>query len=227
MTQHNNYHPCTSILIEALRNMEGGDKVLKEWDKQRQIVDSLVSSKAKADSESILKQQQNTIAVLKDEITYLNEEQARLNRWLDSNRVWFKNSNKEIEGLKASNELLHDALESNQISEKELLSYIEHINVLREALEDIVKTNASTHGTTQMMLAHCIKSANEVLALTPELKGLRMKFDIIELKELPSGGAELIVEMDDKTKQYLLNYAILDILKNQLNEIDALHKQED
>lgn len=53
-----------------------------------------------------------------------------------------------------------------------------------------------------------------------------MKFDIIELKELPSGCAELIVEMDEKTKQYLLNYAILDILKKQLNEIDALHKQE-
>lgn len=53
-----------------------------------------------------------------------------------------------------------------------------------------------------------------------------MKFDIIEIKELPSG-AELIVEMDQKTKHYLLNYAILDILKKQLNEIDALHKQED
>lgn len=52
-----------------------------------------------------------------------------------------------------------------------------------------------------------------------------MKFDIIELKELASG-AELIVEMDEKTKQYLLNYAILDILKKQLNEVDELHKKE-
>ena len=51
MTQHNNYHPCTSILIEALRNMEGGDKVLKEWDKQRQIVDKEWQA-AKSDSES-------------------------------------------------------------------------------------------------------------------------------------------------------------------------------
>lgn len=50
MTQHNNYHPCTSILIEALRNMEGGDKVLKEWDKQRQIVDKEWQA-AKSDSE--------------------------------------------------------------------------------------------------------------------------------------------------------------------------------
>ena len=53
-----------------------------------------------------------------------------------------------------------------------------------------------------------------------------MKFDIIEIKELLSGGAELIVEMDEKTKQYLLNYAILDILKKQLNEVEQLHEKE-
>ena len=52
-----------------------------------------------------------------------------------------------------------------------------------------------------------------------------MKFDIIELKELPSGCAELIVEMDEKTKQYLLNYAILDILKKQLYDVEQLHKK--
>ena len=52
-----------------------------------------------------------------------------------------------------------------------------------------------------------------------------MKFDIIEIKELPSG-AELIVEMDEKTKHYLLNYAILDILKKQLNEVEQLHEKE-
>ena len=52
-----------------------------------------------------------------------------------------------------------------------------------------------------------------------------MKFDIIEIKEL-ADGAELIVEMDEITKHYLLNYAILDILKKQLNEVDELHKKE-
>ena len=51
MTQLNNYHPCTSILIEALRNMKDGDKVLKEWDKKRQVVDKEWQA-AKADSES-------------------------------------------------------------------------------------------------------------------------------------------------------------------------------
>ena len=52
-----------------------------------------------------------------------------------------------------------------------------------------------------------------------------MKFDIIDIKEL-GDVAELIVEMDEKTKQYLLNYAILDILKKQLNEVEQLHEKE-
>ena len=50
---------------------------------------------------------------------------------------------REIAELRASNELLHDALESNQISEKELLSYREHINVLRDALEIAVEYQRS------------------------------------------------------------------------------------
>lgn len=49
-----------------------------------------------------------------------------------------------------------------------------------------------------------------------------MKFDIIDIKEL-GDVAELIIEMDDKTKQYLLNYAILDILKKQLNEVENMY----
>ena len=53
-----------------------------------------------------------------------------------------------------------------------------------------------------------------------------MKFDIIEIKELASGGGELIVEMDNKTKQYLLNYAILDILEKQLNEVKELQNED-
>lgn len=52
-----------------------------------------------------------------------------------------------------------------------------------------------------------------------------MKFDIIDIKELRDV-AELIVEMDDKTKQYLLNYAILDILKKQLNEVENLYNED-
>ena len=51
--------------------------------------------------------------------------------------------------------------------DKAILALQTNINVLREALECIAKTNASTHGTTQMMLTHCIKTANEALSATP------------------------------------------------------------
>lgn len=53
-----------------------------------------------------------------------------------------------------------------------------------------------------------------------------MKLNITDIKELESGGAECIVEMDTKTKEYLINYAILDILQKQLDYVDKLHKEE-
>lgn len=53
-----------------------------------------------------------------------------------------------------------------------------------------------------------------------------MEFKIVEMKELENGGAECFVEMDPKTKEYLINYAILDILQKQLDNIDKLHKEE-
>ena len=53
-----------------------------------------------------------------------------------------------------------------------------------------------------------------------------MEFKIVEMKELENGGAECIVWMDTKTKEYLINYAILDILQKQLDNIDKLHKEE-
>ena len=53
-----------------------------------------------------------------------------------------------------------------------------------------------------------------------------MNFKIIEMKELENGGAECIVEMDSDTKEYLINYAIIDILKKQLDYVDKLHKEE-
>lgn len=53
-----------------------------------------------------------------------------------------------------------------------------------------------------------------------------MNLEIKEIKELENGGAECIVEMDTKTKEYLINYAILDILQKQLDNIDKLHKEE-
>ena len=53
-----------------------------------------------------------------------------------------------------------------------------------------------------------------------------MEFKIVEMKELENGGAECIVEITEETKTYLINYAILDILQKQLDNIDKLHKQE-
>lgn len=34
------YHPCTSILIEGLKRLEGGSDVLAEWDRARAKVDT-------------------------------------------------------------------------------------------------------------------------------------------------------------------------------------------
>lgn len=53
-----------------------------------------------------------------------------------------------------------------------------------------------------------------------------MNLEIKEIKELKNGGAECIVEMDTKTKEYLINYAILDILQKQLDYVDKLHKED-
>ena len=39
-----------------------------------------------------------------------------------------------------------------------------------------------------------------------------MKIEILDIKELENGGAELIVEMDEETKRYLINKAIIDII---------------
>jgi len=53
-----------------------------------------------------------------------------------------------------------------------------------------------------------------------------MQFEITEMKELENGGAELIINMDDKTKTFLINYAILEILKKQLGEVKELHDEQ-
>ena len=98
MTQHNNYHPCTSILIEALRNMEGGDKVLKEWDKQRQIVDKEWQA-AKADSE-------RQIVDLRAD----NKIYAECNKTLLSDNTELQAHNSE---LSASINVLREALKGN------------------------------------------------------------------------------------------------------------------
>lgn len=118
-------------LIKFFKENSNGDYT--EWFLEN-IEDAIKDAPAESDKRT---------AELKDEINDLNKEQVKLNKWLDSNRVWFENSNKEIAELRA------------------------YINVLRDALMDIAKTNASTHGTTRMMLIHCIKTSNEAIASTP------------------------------------------------------------
>lgn len=50
-----------------------------------------------------------------------------------------------------------------------------------------------------------------------------MKCTIMEIKELDNGNAELILDMDEETKKYLINYAILELVKRGLHEVEELY----
>lgn len=52
-----------------------------------------------------------------------------------------------------------------------------------------------------------------------------MQFEIKEMKELDNGGAELIIDMDETTQKYLLNFAILELIKRGLYEVKELHNE--
>lgn len=51
-----------------------------------------------------------------------------------------------------------------------------------------------------------------------------MNLEILELKELDNGGAELIINMDEDTKKYLINYAIIELIKKNLLEVTEMWK---
>lgn len=51
-----------------------------------------------------------------------------------------------------------------------------------------------------------------------------MNLEIKEIKELDNGGAELIIDMDETTKAYLINFAILELIKRGLHEVKQLHE---
>lgn len=53
-----------------------------------------------------------------------------------------------------------------------------------------------------------------------------MQFEITDMKELEDGSAELIVDMDNETKKYLLNFAILEIIKRGLYKVKELHNED-
>jgi hypothetical protein len=58
------------------------------------------------------------------------------------------------------------------------------------------------------------------------LTGGNMDIKINEVTELPSGGAIFEMIMDEEAKIWLINYAIVDLLKKGLVEIKALHEEE-
>jgi hypothetical protein len=53
-----------------------------------------------------------------------------------------------------------------------------------------------------------------------------MNLEILEIKELETGGAELIIDMDDTTQKYLVNYAIIELIKKGLLEVKELHETQ-
>ena len=52
-----------------------------------------------------------------------------------------------------------------------------------------------------------------------------MNLEVKEIKELDNGGAELIIDMDETTKAYLINKAIIDLIKQGLFEVQQLHEE--
>ena len=54
-----------------------------------------------------------------------------------------------------------------------------------------------------------------------------MNLDILEIKELENGGAELMIDMDEETKKYLINKAIIDLIKQGLLEVKELHEEKE
>jgi hypothetical protein len=53
-----------------------------------------------------------------------------------------------------------------------------------------------------------------------------MNLEILEIKELENGGAELIIDMDEDTRKYLVNYAIIELIKKGLLEVKELHETQ-
>ena len=54
-----------------------------------------------------------------------------------------------------------------------------------------------------------------------------IQLEVKEINELENGGAEILVNLDANAYKYLLNYAILELLKKGLYEVDNLWKEKD
>ncbi len=144
---------------------------------------------------------------------------------------WFKNNYPNIETTSAYAKLPNKAWQAATAeSDKRIAELEAHINVLREALEEITAkehTEENEWDAVEVVIPAIVDIAKQVLASTPAQpkKDNKMQFEIKEMKELENGGAELIIDMDEKTKHYLLNFAIIEIIKRGLIEVKELHNE--
>lgn len=53
-----------------------------------------------------------------------------------------------------------------------------------------------------------------------------MEITIKKITELDNGVNEVLIDMDDETKLFLINYAFLDLLRKGLDEVEKLHSLE-
>lgn len=54
-----------------------------------------------------------------------------------------------------------------------------------------------------------------------------MNIEIIEIKELENGGAELIIDMDAETQKLLMNFAFIELIKQNLLEVKTLWEEHE
>lgn len=52
-----------------------------------------------------------------------------------------------------------------------------------------------------------------------------MKINILDIKELDNGSAEIILDMDEEAKKHLLNFALLELIKKGLVEVTDLWEE--
>ena len=53
-----------------------------------------------------------------------------------------------------------------------------------------------------------------------------MELTVTSITEHEDGTADVEIKMDEQTKRWLINYAIIDILKIGLDEVEQLHKED-
>jgi hypothetical protein len=52
-----------------------------------------------------------------------------------------------------------------------------------------------------------------------------MELTVTSITEHEDETADVELKMDEETKNYLINYAVIDILSTRLNDIDKLHEK--